>query len=347
MAGETKNYLYADIIVDISHESVDKPFTYRIPDVLSQKLSTGMSVLVPFGKGNKLRQGYVIAFRERISFEESKVKEIAGIAAEDAAASAILVRLAGWIREQYGSTMIAALKTVLPAKQKKRNLEKKEICRLLSKEETAALSEQCGLKHKTAMARLLGALLTAERIPMELAREKLHISPATISALEKQGALFVEKRRIYRNPIEESILAAGERNAFGGGRPELSVQQQAIVDSVLEDYDRGVRKTYLIHGITGSGKTEVYMNLIEGCLERGKQAIVLIPEIALTYQTVVRFSGRFGGRVSILHSGLSAGEKYDQCERAKNGDIDVIIGPRSALFTPFSRVGLIIIDEEH
>ncbi len=347
MAGETKNYLYADIIVDISHESVDKPFTYRIPDVLSQKLSTGMSVLVPFGKGNKLRQGYVIAFRERISFEESKVKEIAGIAAEDAAASAILVRLAGWIREQYGSTMIAALKTVLPAKQKKRNLEKKEICRLLSEEETAALSEQCGLKHKTAMARLLGALLTAERIPMELAREKLHISPATISALEKQGVLFVEKRRIYRNPIEESVLAAGERNAFGGGRPELSVQQQVIVDSVLEDYDRGVRKTYLIHGITGSGKTEVYMNLIEGCLERGKQAIVLIPEIALTYQTVVRFSGRFGGRVSILHSGLSAGEKYDQCERAKNGDIDVIIGPRSALFTPFSRVGLIIIDEEH
>ncbi len=340
-------YLYADIIVDISHESVDKPFTYRIPEELIGKLETGMSVLVPFGRGNTLRRGYVIGFRESISFEESRVKEIAGSAPEDAAASAVLVRLAGWIKAQYGSTMIAALKTVLPAKQKKRSLEKKEICRLLSEEETEALAKQCRAKHKTAMARLLDALRAQERLPMELAREKLHISPATIAALEKQGALSVEKKRVYRNPIEGSVLLANRKNAFGGLRPDLSAAQQRIVDSVLQDYDAGVRKTYLIHGITGSGKTEVYMNLIEGCLSRGRQAIVLIPEIALTYQTVVRFSRRFGERVSILHSGLSAGEKYDQCERAKNGDIDVIIGPRSALFTPFSSVGLIIIDEEH
>lgn len=346
MSGETKYFRYADVIVDISHESVDRPFTYRIPEALRGKLKTGMSVLVPFGKGDSRRQGYIIAFRDSISFDESKTKEIEGIAGDDTAVDAVLVRLAGWIRAQYGSTMIAALKTVLPAKQKKRNLEKREIRRLLSAQETAALAGRLAKKNRPAMARLLSALAEQERLPMELVREKLHISPATVNALEKQGALRVERIRIYRNPVESSMEAA-KRGVFGGERPMLSSAQQKIVDSVLCDYDMGVRKTYLIHGITGSGKTEVYMNLIEGCLKRGRQAIVLIPEIALTYQTVVRFLKRFGNRVSVLHSGLSAGEKYDQCERAKNGDIDVIIGPRSALFTPFDRVGLIIIDEEH
>lgn len=347
MNEETKNFCYADIIVDISHESVDRPFTYRIPEALRGRLELGMSVVVPFGKGNRKRQGYVIDFRDSISFDESKVKEIEGIAQGDMAVDAILVRLAGWIRKQYGSTMITALKTVLPAKQKKRNLEKREICRLLSSEETEALAKSLAQKNSPAMARLLSALAERERLPMELVREKLHISPATISSLEKRGVIRTERVRIYRNPVEGSMEAAGKQDAFGKNRPKLSAAQQRIVDSVLQEYDAGVRKTYLIHGITGSGKTEVYMNLIEGCLKRDRQAILLIPEIALTYQTVVRFLKRFGNRVSVLHSGLSAGEKYDQCERAKAGDIDVIIGPRSALFTPFDNVGLIIMDEEH
>lgn len=347
MKNGEKNFLYADVIVDISHESVDRPFTYRIPEGLRGKLETGMSVLVPFGKGDRKRQGYITSFRDSISFDESRVKEIEGIAGEDVAVDAILVRLAGWIRKQYGSTMITALKTVLPAKQKKRNLEKREICRLLSAEETEALAERCAEKNRPAMARLLAALAKKERLPVELVREKLHISPSTISSLEKQGALRVESVRVYRNPVLENAAADRLKAAFGTDRPKLSDAQQKIVDNVLQDYDAGIRKTYLIHGITGSGKTEVYMNLIEGCLNRGRQAILLIPEIALTYQTVVRFLNRFGNRVSVLHSGLSAGEKYDQCERAKNGDIDVIIGPRSALFTPFDNVGFIIIDEEH
>ena len=327
MKRENKDFSYADIIVDISHESVDRPFTYCIPAALRGKLEIGMSVLVPFGKGDKLRQGYVIAFRDSVSFEESRIKEIADIVEGDAAVDAILVRLAVWIRERYGSTMIAALKTVLPAKQKKRNLEKKEICRLLSAEETKAFADQCTKKRRTAMARLLLALTEQERLPMELVSKKLHISASTINALEKQEAIRVETVRIYRNPVKDSLKTVREKNTFGKIKPALSAAQRNIVDSVLGDYDRGIRKTYLIHGITGSGKTEVYMNLIEGCLARGRQAIVLIPEIALTYQTVVRFMRRFGDRVSVLHSGLSAGEKYDQCERAKNGDIDVIIGP--------------------
>ena len=127
----------------------------------------------------------------------------------------------------------------------------------------------------------------------------------------------------------------------------LSSEQQAVVEAVLADYGQGKTGTYLVHGITGSGKTEVYMELIAGIIALGRQAIMLIPEIALTYQTVSRFTARFGARVSVLHSRLSAGERYDQCERAARGEIDVMIGPRSALFTPFERLGLIIMDEEH
>ena len=129
-------------------------------------------------------------------------------------------------------------------------------------------------------------------------------------------------------------------------RNTLSEEQQTIVTEVLKDFDAGRRQTYLIHGITGSGKTEVYMRLIGEMIARGRQAIVLIPEIALTYQTLLRFYQRFGDRVSVMNSTLSPGEKYDQCERAKAGEIDVIIGPRSALFTPFPNLGLIVMDEE-
>ena len=120
-----------------------------------------------------------------------------------------------------------------------------------------------------------------------------------------------------------------------------------MVDAIEGDIAAGLRNTYLIKGVTGSGKTEVYMELIAHCIQSGRQAIVLIPEIALTFQTVMRFFARFGNRVSIINSRLSNGERYDQFERAKNGDIDIMIGPRSALFTPFSNLGLIIIDEEH
>ena len=143
----------------------------------------------------------------------------------------------------------------------------------------------------------------------------------------------------YRNPVEHMSADTYDK--------VLNAAQQSVVDAIEGDIAAGLRNTYLIKGVTGSGKTEVYMELIAHCIQSGRQAIVLIPEIALTYQTVMRFFARFGNRVSIINSRLSNGERYDQFERAKNGDIDIMIGPRSALFTPFSNLGLIIIDEEH
>ena len=176
-------------------------------------------------------------------------------------------------------------------------------------------------------------------LPYALVTGKLHVGAAAIKALCEQHIISVDTKQKLRNPIR--IEAASEE------KKRLSEGQQKVVDTVLSDYDTGIRRTYLLHGITGSGKTEVYMHLIEGIVARGRQAIVLIPEIALTYQTLMRFYSRFGDRVSVMNSTLSAGEKYDQCERAKRGEIDIIIGPRSALFTPFPHIGLIVMDEEH
>lgn len=193
-------------------------------------------------------------------------------------------------------------------------------------------------KKQVAKVRLLAELLETPTLPMNLIAGKLHVTGNTVKALEKQGIVTVEVESSLRNPVKITKKETG--------RNTLSAGQKEIVDTVLSEFDAGVRQTYLLHGITGSGKTEVYMNLIEGMVARGKQAIVLIPEIALTYQTLLRFYTRFGDRVSVLNSTLSQGEKYDQCERAKRGEIDVMIGPRSALFTPFPNIGLIIMDEE-
>lgn len=330
---------YANVIVDISHEKVDRPFQYKIPEGLMGKLSPGMCVEIPFGNGSRFRQGYVIEVTDKPEYAPEKQKEIAGIVQGGVSMQADQIRLAAWIRETYGSTMIAALKTVLPVRQERKQREKKKIVRCLGTEETMALLGQAQRKHQTAKVRVLEQLCREEILPYELVSGKLNVSPATLRSLESQGVIRVEAESYYRNPVK--LTAQAEEGK------QLSGEQSAIRDQVLSDYDQGKNKTYLIHGITGSGKTEVYLAIIEGMIKRGKQCIVLIPEIALTYQTLLRFYKRFGDRVSVMNSSLSAGEKYDQCERARKGEIDVIIGPRSALFVPFENLGLVVIDEEH
>ena len=335
--------LYADIIVDISHEKLDKTFQYKIPDRLAEKLETGMCVNVPFGNGNKLVKGYVVEIGTVCKFEPERMKEIQGIVPGGVSIEDKMIALAGWIRKNYGSTMIQALKTVLPAKQTVRGLEHRKIIRNMEREELISLLGECKRKKQVAKERLLQALLEQAEIPYEWVTGKLGISASTMRSLEAAGALRIESRTGYRNPVQAGVREREKQEL----KVELSKEQERIITEVMEDFQAGNPGTYLIHGITGSGKTEVYMQLIERMVALGRQAIVLIPEIALTYQTLLRFYRRFGDRVSVLNSSLSKGEKYDQCERAKRGEIDVIIGPRSALFTPFSRLGMIVIDEEH
>ena len=330
---------YADVIVDISHENVDRPFQYRIPQELSDTVYPGVRVHVPFGLGNRDRTGYVVDISGQASYPVEKIKDITSVDDRAVTAESMQIQIAYWMKRQYGSTTITALKTVLPVKQKLKHLEKKKVTACFPAEELSGAAEQCDKRHQTAKARVLRALTEDEVLPYELICQKLNVYPATLQALEKQGYLKIEAESIYRNPVK--YVGGTEKRVL------LTDVQKNIIDDVLRDYQAGHPGNYLIHGVTGSGKTEVYIGIIEQMIAMGKQAIVLIPEIALTYQTLLRFYRRFGDRVSVMNSTLSRGEKYDQMRRATAGELDVIIGPRSALFTPFPNLGVIIVDEEH
>ena len=331
--------MFADIIVDIQHEKLDKIFQYRIPERLEAELRPGMEVIVPFGKADRRTKGYVTALSETCDYDLSKVKEIEDISREGVAIEAKLIALAAWMKEHYGGTMIQALKTVLPIRQKENARVKRRVRLLLSEEEGKEKLAFYLEKNQKARARLLAALLDDPVLEYELVTKKLNITLNVIRALKEQGVIVLEEKQVYRNPVKETEQK----------RQEIifTEEQQNVIGRFRQDYREGKRYTYLLYGVTGSGKTEVYMEMIRTVVEMGKQAIVLIPEIALTYQTVMRFYRCFGDRVSIMNSRLSAGERYDQMMRAKAGEVDVMIGPRSALFTPFPDLGLIVIDEEH
>ena len=331
--------MYAKVIVDITHEKLDKVFEYRIPSELEGVLSVGVEVIVPFGNGNRETNGYVIGITETCEYDDKKIKNISRLAEKRMAIEGKLVALAGWMKEHYGGTMIQSLKTVLPIKKEEKQQVKRYVRLLLTGTAGQEKLQECLKKNQKARARVLAALLDNELLEYEFLIKKLNVSRDVLRALEDQGVLGIESEHIFRNPIKER-----EQN----WEPiEYTQEQQEAIDRFRENYLKGENKTYLLYGVTGSGKTEVYMEMIARVIRDGKQAIVLIPEIALTYQTVMRFYKRFGNRISILNSRMSNGERYDQMMRAKEGGIDVMIGPRSALFTPFPNLGLIVIDEEH
>ena len=330
---------YADVIVDISSEKLDRVFQYRIPERMEGMLEPGTVVEVPFGKGNRPVRGYVTGISGQAGYDPARMKEIGRVMTDAADEEARLVGLAAWIRNRYGSTMLQALKTVIPVKRKIKEKQRRWIVLALDGDAARERLDFFQRKHQKARARLVEALLDEPELPWELVSEKLNITAAVIRALEEQGIVRVKSETLYRNPVQGY---AGEKKEI-----RLNEEQQRIVDEITGEWEEDPPGRYLIHGITGSGKTEVYMELIRYAVSRGQQAIVLIPEIALTYQTVLRFYRNFGDRVSVINSRLSQGERYDQFERARNGELDVMIGPRSALFTPFSRLGIIVMDEEH
>lgn len=331
--------LFADVIIDISHEKVDRPFQYIVPDGMKDKLEIGMCVQIPFGRGNTLREGYVIGISDKTKYPPEKMKQLAGIFVDANQLSTRYIRLAWWIKTHYGSTMFAALKVVLPVKQKAKALEIKQVKLLVDRQRAMEIRRVAEEKKQSGKVRLMDALMESDEVSYSMLTAKLGISPQTIRSMTEQCIVQTKVYHSYRNPIHITHNPWQEVS--------LSPAQQSIVTEYLKRYDALDKRPALLHGITGSGKTEVYLSLIQGMLDRKKQCIVLIPEIALTYQTVLRFYKRFGDVVSIMNSKLTMAQKADQFERAKKGEIKIMIGPRSALFTPFENLGLILIDEEH
>ena len=329
--------MYADIIVDISHEKLDKTFQYAVPKQLEQEISEGMRVKVPFG--NRKITGYVVGLTDVAEYDVAKIKPVFSIMKESTVIESQLIALAAWIRKNYGGTMNQALKTVLPVKHKEKQKEKKQVRLFISQEEAASIHAECDRRHYTAQAKLLAELMECSPQSYAHLTKELGIPSSAVRNFEEKGIIKIEREFYYRNPVSNITTKQYEI--------QLNEDQKKLAEVITMESDAGRAHTYLLHGVTGSGKTEVYMELIAHAAQKGMQSIMLIPEIALTFQTVRRFYERFGDRVSILHSRLSPGERWDQLERAKNGEIDIMIGPRSALFTPFSNLGFIIIDEEH
>ena len=336
--------VYIDVIVDISVSSLDRIFQYRVPDEMVDAVTVGCQVSVPFGSGNRRRQAFVVGIGNALSYDENKIKDIVEVT-QAPAATGQLIALADWIHGRYGCTMAQALKTVLPVKKSVKEV-KRVTYFLADREKAQALLEKSRKnKREKARVRFLEAILKEDYLTKETVTGVLQISTATMKSILQTGVIREEASQVYRNPVKRHL--EGWQNVC------LNAEQQQAVDAVWQNADAcrehwtKEQGMHLLYGITGSGKTEVYMALMERTLQEGRQVIVLIPEISLTLQTVSRFYARFGSQIAIMNSRLSAGERYDQYMRAKRGEASIMIGPRSALFTPFDRLGLVIIDEEH
>lgn len=330
--------IYADIIVDISHSSLDRVFQYRIPKSLRGQIQIGMVVNIPFGKGNKSIKGYVIGLSNKADIDEDRIKEVMSIATKSVSIESHLIGLAAWMKERYGCTIRAALRVLLPVNQKVNEKVNREIVRLVDEETLGEHIAHWQAKKYVALCRAGAYLLEHEKVMQDKMLKGTKVTASVLKNLEKKGIIKIISQEIFRDPYSEGVEPLP--------RIRPNEEQQQVIQEVSKQTDEG-HGVFLLHGITGSGKTEVYMQVIEHVLAKGQQAIVLIPEIALTPQTVRRFIGRFGNRVGVMHSKLSSGERYDGWRRAVSGDIDIMIGPRSAVFAPFNNLGIIIIDEEH
>ncbi|MDX9980147.1 MAG: primosomal protein N' [Lentisphaeria bacterium] len=323
----------ARIVLDLM---LDREFDYLVPPELAARLRPGMRVMVPFGKGAS-RAGCVIGIKD--SSEFPNLKAVESVVGDREQIPPSLLRLSQWISEYYCCPIEAAVRAMLPAAVRGGKIKHRE-------EKFACLAEKAThkgpeLAELTAKQRhTLETLTRLGSVPVSELREVAEVGPTVIGKLEEKGWIVIEQRQVGRDPFEDDIILPT--------RPlSLTRHQGEALAMVINGVDSADGCTILLHGVTGSGKTEVYLQAIDHCLKKGREAIVLVPEISLTPQTCERFRARFGEEVSVLHSGLSDGERFDEWTKINEGRTRIVVGARSALFAPFRHLGLIVVDEEH
>lgn len=313
------------VLVELSNKNIDKIFEYLVPHNLEDKIKVGVRVIVPFGK--MTLEGFVLEINS-VKSTEKELREIISIVDLDVVLNEELLELGKVIQNKTLATLISCYQVMLPK----------------------ALKAKCGSKINIKFDSIyklnshdinLEKLTTGQKAIIELVKNKkkvlkkelAEISLSSLKTLVKNNILLEEKIEHYR------VLYKNEKY----DKKELSSDQRMVVNEVINNS----RNIYLLHGVTGSGKTEVYMEIIEHYLSLGKTSIVLVPEISLTPQMVSRFQQRFGEMIAAIHSALSDGEKYDEWRRICRGEARIVIGARSAIFAPLKNIGVIIIDEEH
>ena len=336
--------IYADIVIESGVRNLDRVFQYRVPDALEAKACVGARVKVPLGEGGRMMHGFIIGLSGKPSIAEERIRDLASI--EDAPpADRQLIQLAVWMHEHCDGTLSQALAAVQPVRRRVREKTRTVYTAPDQQKARAVLEESRHYKNRAARVRLLEAVLGRGFVTKEELSGSLHISAGTLKPLLESGVLVSSSTQIVRGRHTYNMVTT-EHAVLNAQQAKAAQEIKDAVSRCRSDWNTrdGV---HLLYGITGSGKTEVYMEVMDYVLAQGRQVIVLIPEISLTPQTVARFRRRYGDRIAVMNSQLSDGEKYDQFMAARSGEASIMIGPRSALFAPFSDPGLIIVDEEH
>jgi len=330
--------MIAEVIIDRNAKKLNRTFDYNIPKELEDLVIVGSSVLVPFGKAKELEEAYVIGIKKTSEFE---VKDIAKV---NHNLTDRQIRLAKWMAKKYFCNVSECIKLMsAPGSKRKNEVKDKTIKGVYLKKEIEELEFDihAGKIKSEKQKRALEFLKENEGATASEIEMFTDCSKPILKTLEKNGYLEFIEKKVERDPLENKQI---EKTT----KLELTTEQKIAFKKIKESINQNRYEEFLLYGVTGSGKTEVYLQLIEEVLKKGKTAIMLVPEISLTPQTINRFISRFGKEtLAVLHSKLSIGERYDEWNKIKNGQANIIIGARSAIFAPTENVGIIIIDEEH
>lgn len=320
--------LYAEVIINSEALEIDRPFTYKVPEEFNNEIKIGQIVKVPFGKGNKTSEGFILNLKndDNIKF---KTKNIAAILVKDPVIDEDDINLIEFLREKTLCKYIDAFRLLIPVGIMKGAKAKKKKVIVLKNEDLSNIKNPDGYKKIVEFFKTNSGKYTKSELINDHS-----ISQYKLNKLIENEVLSIE---------EESVFRYNDRVYNKDSAKTLTIEQENIIREYINSDDT----MFLLKGVTGSGKTEVYMKLVERVLLEGKSAIILVPEIALTPQMIERFKGRFGVNVALFHSKLSDGERFDEWFRVKEGKAKVIVGARSAIFLPAKNLGLIIIDEEH
>ncbi len=325
---ERSDNVIAEVLVELGARNIDRTFDYLVPSNLYEDIKIGIRVLVPFGRQEV--EGFVLALKNETLHDE--LKTIIRLVDQEVILNEELRQLGKYISDTTLSTLIASYQVMLPKAvkaSKKTTINKKETTYFSLAKPLELITEETITPSQEAILEYLKTHPKAEK------KELVSISTSSVKTLLKKGIIVENKEEKYRLTSTYSIEE----------KKPLTKRQQEVVNEIMSFQNDN--KVFLLHGVTGSGKTEVYMELIEKMKEEGKSSIVLVPEISLTEQIVSRFRSRFGEDIAILHSRLSDGEKYDEWRKINRQEVSIVIGARSAIFAPLKNIGIIIIDEEH
>ena len=335
----------AKIAVSAAPYWIDKPYDYLIPEELQEAALPGVRVYVPFSRGNRLCEGIILAVSDESGYSVNKLKAVIRLLDDQPLLSESQIKLALFMRDRFFCTVYDAVKAILPAglwfnDQGERRIKDKTLpmIRLAVSAEEAAEAAETKRRRAPQQARILELLSSFEALPLHDVLQHTDAKRSSVKALENQELVQLYEREVFRRPeiYSDELMPL----------PQLNEAQERVFHGLMSLAEGGKASAALLFGVTGSGKTSVYIHLIQKTLEKGKSAILLVPEIALTPQMLQTFSSFFGNQIAVLHSSLSVGERYDEWKRIRSGKARLVIGTRSAVFAPVSELGLLIIDEE-